>query len=153
MAVQSFGNAPHTEERTGSIYLHCDSDGMSHYLKELMMDSIFRLQKEFSVMILSGGDTEGAIPIPVQASQEMGQKQRQHSVLYVKSKSTAVLPYKPLSEKEAMEKFVHRDEKGRYFTKGADTISPTLAGCKTQSSSYEWMGDFQYKHPAGWCSE
>ena len=127
----------------GSIYLHCDSTA-SHYFKGLM-DSIFGSRNFRNDIVWRR--TEGAKKS--QYTPKKWGRSKDNILYYVKSKSTTVLPYKPLSDNEATEKFVHRDEKGRYFTKGLTLFRRPSQGARP-NLCYEWRG-FSNKHPAGWC--
>lgn len=127
----------------GSMYLHCDSTAV-HYLKELM-DSIFGWRNFRNDIVWKR--TDGAKKS--QHNPKQWGKSKDNLLYYVKSKSTAILPYRSLTKEEFDEKFVYSDQRGRYFTKGLSIFRRPSQGPRP-NLCYEWRG-FSNIHPAGWC--
>ena len=127
----------------GSIYLHCDSTA-AHYLKELM-DSIFGWRNFRNDIVWKR--TDGAKKS--QHDPKQWGKSKDNILYYVKSKSTPVRPYRPLTKEEFDEKFIHSDQRGRYFTKGLSIFRRPSQGSRP-NLCYEWKG-FSNIHSAGWC--
>ena len=127
---------------TGSIYLHCDPTA-SHYLKAVM-DAIFRWRNFRNQIVWQ---------------RTFGAKLSQHEpkvwgrssdilLFYAKTPTVSVRPYRALSAEEANAKFVHADEKGRYFTNGLTLFRRPAHGPRP-NLCYEWRG-FTNPHPSGW---
>ena len=129
---------------TGSLYLHCDHTAGA-YLRQLL-DAVFgkgNFRNEISWCSTSGAKKSQHQPKRFGVNHET-------IFFYSRDEGTSVRPYKPLTEAEITEKFIHTDESGRrYFTKGLSIFRRPAHGPRP-NLCYEWRG-FTNKHLSGWC--